>query len=224
MNNNNQNKTNLVYKTEFNKSQIIQKRSKSLGKSQINDINKNNNFQNKNKLRQNKNIQNIYNNNKNFRGKSKSDPNQKVKNIFAPINWETTSNISKPKNKSKHRNKKNVLKQSKCFKPDIHNKKFLKTNDKTLKINLKKISKKTGISPFLLKDTTNFENLKYMPLNDISSLFNAWQNASVIYKTFEEKLLKKNDFEIDTKTLGIKTKNAQASKELNNQRFWILYI
>ena len=232
MNKNSQNKSNFVFKPDLKKTQIIHKRSKSLDKAQINDINKNNKYQNKTKLRQNINIQNLYYNNNNndnkSRGNSKSDPYPTLHKIFSSINAETTSypNISKPKNKLKYKN--NFVKQSKNFvnnfKSDINNKNFFKTNENIIKLNFKKISKKTGMPELLLKDTTNFENLKYIPLNDISSLFNAWQNSSVIYRAFEEKILKKNDFEIDKKTLGIKTKNAQASKELNNQRFWILYI
>ena len=46
----------------------------------------------------------------------------------------------------------------------------------------------------------------------------------MIYKIFEEKIMKKNDFEINKKTLEIITKNSEACKQLNDQKFWILYI
>ena len=107
---------------------------------------------------------------------------------------------------------------------DINNINFFEPTKNSIKIDLKKISKETNMNQDLLKNTTNFENSKYCSLNEISSLFNAWQNSSMIYKKFEEKLLKKNNFEIDKNTLEIITKNSQACKELSDQKFWILYV
>jgi hypothetical protein len=119
---------------------------------------------------------------------------------------------------------------------DINNINFFRPCKNNLKINIIKktnnnnnaLEKEKDKEKNLFNDnkenTTNFENLKYIPLNDTSSLFKAWQNSSVIYKVFEEKLLKKNNFEIDTKTLEIKTKNMESSQELNDQKFWILYV
>ena len=46
----------------------------------------------------------------------------------------------------------------------------------------------------------------------------------MIYKIFEEKIMKKNDFEINKNTLELITKNSDACKQLNDQKFWILYI
>ena len=115
---------------------------------------------------------------------------------------------------------------NKKFKTNINNKNFFTTKEKTIKINCIKIYKENCISDLSLKDkdTINFKNIKYITLDDISSLFGSWQYCSIIYKAFEEKLLKKNNFEIDKKTLEIKTKNHEAVKELYDQKFWILYI
>ena len=65
----------------INKEKTFRQTSKSLGKTEINNLNKNK-LQNKTKLKQNKNFQNI--NNNILRGKSKVDQNKKtkVKNTF----------------------------------------------------------------------------------------------------------------------------------------------
>jgi hypothetical protein len=113
------------------------------------------------------------------------------------------------------------------FKSDIKNPNFfnLKKEKETIlaKTELKKISneydKKLESIPI-----PNFENLKYISLEDTNALFTAWQNCSIIYKIFEEKIMKKNDFEINKNTLELITKNSEACKQLNDQKFWILYI
>ena len=210
----------------INKEKTFRQPSKSLGKTEINNLNKNK-FQNKTKLKQNKNFQNI--NNNILRGKSKVDQNKKtkVKNTF-PSKSPERKNSNIIINQKDININDNIIqinnKISNNFKSDIKNEHFFKTKEKTIKINFKKILKKANMSDLILEDTTYFENLKYIPLDDISSLFKAWQNTSVIYKAFEDKLLKKNNFEIDKKTLKIITKNEESEKSLYNQRFWILYI
>lgn len=206
------------------------KSSKSLEKKETNVINKNK-YKNKLKLRQHNN----QNENKNkeedkIRAKSKSDLDKRAPTKLLDINDIETEriNIFKSKSKKKLKNiRNNKIKQytseESKFQSDIDNNYFFSTYAKTLKINLKKISKNTGISEFLLKDTTNFENLKYASLDNVSSLFKAWQKSADIYKTFAQKLMKKKNFEIDEKTLKIKTKNHEANAELNKQKFWILY-
>ena len=228
---NNQIKSLILNKTKNNLNKIGKsgQSSKSLEKKELNANNKNK-YQNKPKLRQHNIIQNINKNKEEvkIRAKSKSDP---IPNkILSTINTEIiNSNFINPKKtlKNNENNEKKKIKyfstKEQKFQTDINNNHFFQTYEKTLKINLKKLSKKTGISEFLLKDTTNFENLKYISLDNVSSLFKAWQNSSIIYKAFVEKLLKKKNFEIDEKTLQIKTKNHEANAELNNQKFWILY-
>ena len=117
------------------------------------------------------------------------------------------------------------------FKSDIKNPNFFgnhkKENEKgtiLAKTELKKFSNNFNKKNLDTIPVPNFENLKYISLEDTDSLFTAWQNCSMIYKIFEEKIMKKNDFEINKKTLELITKNSDACKQLNDQKFWILYI
>jgi hypothetical protein len=211
-----------------------------------------NKFQYKPKIKHYNKAQNINQNNKqnkkNIRAKtktkSKSKSRQNKSNIFPSINDENCINSHRintfNQTKKIENNKINVFSQPHSFdkqiESDINNINFFRPCKNNLKINIIKktnnnnnaLEKEKDKEKNLFNDnkenTTNFENLKYIPLNDTSSLFNAWQNSSVIYKVFEEKLLKKNNFEIDTKTLEIKTKNMESSQELNDQKFWILYV
>ena len=162
---------------------------------------------NKENIRQNNFFENE-NNNNNY----ETEEYQKVKNdIFFSLNKTlNTKDIFKTPIRNEKRQK-NILNQT--FELDITNNNIYKTNEKTFKIKLKKIYTNIRI----------FENLKYIELNDIPSLFSSWELTSNIYKSFEEKL-RENDFEIDKKTLKIITKNPEAYKLLNNQKFWILYI
>jgi len=162
---------------------------------------------NKENIRQNNFFENENNNNS-----YETEEYQKVKNdIFFSLNKTlNTKDIFKTPIRNEKRQK-NILNQT--FELDITNNNIYKTNEKTFKIKLKKIYRNIRI----------FENLKYIELNDIPSLFSSWELTSNIYKSFEEKL-RENDFEIDKKTLKIITKNPEAYKLLNNQKFWILYI
>ena len=233
---NNQAKSSLRNKSENIK---VNNSSKSLEKIKLNPNYNNNKFQNRQKLRQhNENINSIYSYNTNRnnihksknRSNSRSDPDKKVKKnkIFPSINTEkikiNNSNTIKStdKNKSKTKNIKNnnnILYNSpskeNIFKSDIKIKNIFTTNEKSIKINLIKKHK---------EDNLTIKNLKYYPLKDIPSLFKAWQNAHIIYKAFDEKILKKYNLEIDTKTFEIKTKNHEDTSILSNQKFWILYI
>ena len=212
-----------------NKITKIENNSKDFNKTGLNH-NKNI-LKNMPKLRQNNILQNINRKNNNLRSKSKSDPNKN------PIHLDTDLSREKA-NKRNHSNlcnQNNMLKNGRYmksisnekenkFRAESNSNKLFKTNEKTIKINLKKISKKTIDKSNPLNANANYENLKYIQLNDISSLFNAWQNSFKIYKAFEDKLLNKNNFEIKENTLEIITKNTDSSKQLNDQKFWILYI
>ena len=207
---------------------------------------KNNYCKNKPKIKQYNKTQNINKNNKlkkkdnktQFKAKSKSRSNQKKLSLSKSdeniINYQRMQSFNhKQKNNNKNKkivnnNKINIFPQpcslDKKTESDIthlNNFRLCKNNQK----NIKKISKNNDSKNNITNNTctTYFENLKYIPLNDTSSLLNALQNSSVIYKVFEEKYLKKNNFAIDAKTLEIITKNAEACKELKDQIFWILY-
>ncbi len=117
------------------------------------------------------------------------------------------------------------------FKSDIKNPNFfvnhkIEKEKSTIlaKTELKKFSNNFNKKNLDTIPVPNFENLKYISLEDTDSLFTAWQNCSMIYKIFEEKIMKKNDFEINKNTLELITKNSDACKQLNDQKFWILYI
>ena len=205
--------------------------SKSLEKIKSNKSkNKINYRQNKihpftNNIKYNKKIKPNFNE-KSLSKKRKIFPSEDTKKI--KIN---NSNIIKSINK----NKINTIKTSygiiknfdlknKCI-TDTINKNISTTRENTIKINLKKISKKNLLASKYQKNNIPYvENLKYISLRNVSSLHNALQNYSLIYKVFEEKFLRKNNFEFDTKTFIIKTKNHENASQLNNQKFWILYI
>ena len=206
---------------------------------------------NKDKNKSNKNINNINSNpiKNNLHNSHKilnniSSVNQLQKKIKFDINNENINtniiNNTNPTN-IKNLNTNPIIKYNKnisqfnlsnfngnnLFKSDIKNPNFfnLKKEKETIlaKTELKKISnkydKKLESIPI-----PNFENLKYISLEDTNALFTAWQNCSMIYKIFEEKIMKKNDFEINKNTLELITKNSEACKQLNDQKFWILYI
>ena len=122
-------------------------------------------------------------------------------------------------------NNRNITQFNSKFHSDINNPNFLcnKKPKFLAKTELKKISNKLDIKEGEIT-IKNFENLKYVPLADTNVLFEAWQNCSMIYKIFEEKMMKKNNFEINKTTLELITKNAEASEQLHEQKFWILYI
>ena len=236
-------KSSILQKKDLKKTEKVVLSSKSQEKIDF-YINNKNKFRNKHKLRQHNIFHYINNNNSNSnncskdkyktRTKSRSNPfpkSKKENKLFSSINTEKINNSNDHKRKNKIIIKKSNISNHNAqtpnvqkFKTDINNKNFFRTKEKTIKINLIKLFGNNYISEFIPKDTTNFENIKYIPLDDISSLFDSWQSCSIIYKTFEEKYLKKNNFEIDTKTLEIKTKSHEAVKELYNQKFWILYI
>ena len=208
-------------------------------------------LRNKDKNKSNKNINNINSNpiKNNLHNSHKilnniSSVNQLQKKIKFDINNENINtniiNNTNPTN-IKNLNTNPIIKYNKnisqfnlsnfngnnLFKSDIKNPNFfnLKKEKETIlaKTELKKISnkydKKLESIPI-----PNFENLKYISLEDTNALFTAWQNCSMIYKIFEEKIMKKNDFEINKNTLELITKNSDACKQLNDQKFWILYI
>ena len=122
-------------------------------------------------------------------------------------------------------NNRNITQFNSKFHSDINNPNFLcnKKPKFLAKTELKKISYKLNIKEGEIT-IQNFENLKHVPVADTNALFEAWQNCSMIYKIFEEKMMKKNNFEINKTTLELITKNAEASEQLHEQKFWILYI
>ena len=206
---------------------------------------------NKDKNKSNKNINNINSNpiKNNLHNSHKilnniSSVNQLQKKIKFDINNENINtniiNNTNPTN-IKNLNTNPIIKYNKnisqfnlsnfngnnLFKSDIKNPNFfnLKKEKETIlaKTELKKISNKYDKKLDTIS-IPNFENLKYVSLEDPNALFTAWQNCSMIYKIFEEKIMKKNDFEINKNTLELITKNSEACKQLNDQKFWILYI
>ena len=208
-------------------------------------------LRNKDKNKSNKNINNINSNpiKNNLHNSHKilnniSSVNQLQKKIKFDINNENINtniiNNTNPTN-IKNLNTNPIIKYNKnisqfnlsnfngnnLFKSDIKNPNFfnLKKEKETIlaKTELKKISNKYDKKLDTIS-IPNFENLKYISLEDTNALFTAWQNCSMIYKIFEEKIMKKNDFEINKNTLELITKNSDACKQLNDQKFWILYI
>ena len=206
---------------------------------------------NKDKNKSNKNINNINSNpiKNNLHNSHKilnniSSVNQLQKKIKFDINNENINtniiNNTNPTN-IKNLNTNPIIKYNKnisqfnlsnfngnnLFKSDIKNPNFfnLKKEKETIlaKTELKKISNKYDKKLDTIS-IPNFENLKYVSLEDTNALFTAWQNCSIIYKIFEEKIMIKNDFEINKNTLELITKNSDACKQLNDQKFWILYI
>ena len=163
--------------------------------------------------------------------KNKSQKKQRLKPYNKDEKMNSNNKVKKDnikvysKAKPKQRdNNKNVIKVA-CS----NNEKNEGTNkDISLKIHIENNNDNIKIVPkkkkSLQENITNLEKPSSFPLNGVSSIFTAWQNNSILYKIFEEKLLKKSDFEINSKTLEIKTKNAEACLKLQDQKFWILYI
>ena len=189
--------------------------------------------QNRAKINNINNNQNKNNNKTHSKSKSQSRSNiPKQNKLSSGKNKEKLSNSSnkvKSSNqtdKNEKNNKINIFPQPlpislDKIKSDINNISF-GHESRVIKLDIQKISKKTK-EEILKNNIQKYENINFSSLNDISSLFTAWQNISNIYRVFEEKLLKKNNFEIDKNTLEIRTKNADSCKELNDQKFWILY-
>ena len=240
MNNNLQDKKPIMSQTSFHlnpsiankvgKSKLIQKsneRNKSLE-------NKNNKNQNKIKVKQFKmhqnnssNSQSIKNNAKvHYRTKSNQKQNPRKNNkIVSSRNIKIIT--TDQHNKNKIDTKINILPQPSPLinkmESDLNKYNCINPGNNKLKIDTKNIPEEPINKNDFIYKGTDFDNLSKFPLNDISSLYNAWQYNSVLYKIFEEKLLKKNNFEIDKNTLEIKTKNAESCQDLNDQKFWILY-
>ena len=240
MNNNLQDKKPIMSQTSFHlnpsiankvgKSKLIQK-SKERNKSLENKNNKN---QNKIKVKQFKihqnnssNSQSIKNNAKvHYRTKSNQKQNPRKNNkIVSSRNIKIIT--TDQHNKNKIDTKINILPQPSPLinkmESDLNKYNFINPGNNKLKIDTKNIPEEPINKNDFIYKGTDFDNLSKFPLNDISSLYNAWQYNSVLYKIFEEKLLKKNNFEIDKNTLEIKTKNAESCQDLNDQKFWILY-
>lgn len=191
---------------------------------------KNNNSNNKT----NKNNTRIHSRSKTKSRQNKANPNK----IVPSINNEKIGNSHKSykeippnNNKDKKENSNNNI-QTNSPKPaffksqiqsDLNNPNFFKPCQNIIKIDLKKISDNSSMEEELLKNTTNFENLKSKFFNDTSSLFEEWKKISALYEKFKKSILKKNNFEIDKETLEIKTKNAESCNKLKDQKFWILY-
>ena len=69
----------------------------------------------------------------------------------------------------------------------------------------------------------NIDNLEVIPLKDIYYIYSAWKSSNLIFENFEKNILDKKNFEINYDTFEITTKNKNASNELKNEKFWILY-
>lgn len=67
------------------------------------------------------------------------------------------------------------------------------------------------------------DDLHYIPLKNLDYIFSSWKNSKIIFKNFEQKILKENDFKIDYQNFDIITKNGKSCKELNDEQFWILF-
>ena len=240
MNNNLQDKKPIMSQTSFHlkstiankvgKSKLIQKsneRNKSLE-------NKNNKNQNKIKVKQFKmhqnyssNSQSIKNNAK-VQSRTKSNQKQNPRKNNKIVSSRNIKIITTDQhNKNKINTKINILPQPSPLinkmESDLNKYNCINPGNNKLKIDTKNIPEEPINKNDFIYKGTDFDNLSKFPLNDISSLYNAWQYNSVLYKIFEEKLLKKNNFEIDKNTLEIKTKNAESCQDLNDQKFWILY-
>ena len=240
-----ENKT-IKSQTSFNlKSTIANKPVKSKQIKKSNERNKtleikNNKIQNKIKIKQCKKLpnnissHNINKNNVKAHSRTKSNPKQnQQKNTKTSssrnnkkIEKITDSNFSyEQHNKNKINTKINIFSQPSPFEKNLESDKnnFIQPAKNIIKINIRKVEKNPNIKNEDLNDAQNYENYKFISLMDTSSLYNALQNSSLIYKIFEEKLLKKNGFEINKNTLEIETKNAESCQELKEQKFWILY-
>ena len=227
------NNTNHNLRAKSNK-KIIGNKDKNKSNNNINNINSNpfkNNMHNNHKI-----VNNI------------SSLNQIQKKIKFEINNENINNniinntnpsniknihinpIIKSNQKITEFNSNNINGNNR-FKSDIKNPNFFVDHKKEkekgtilAKTELKKFTNNKYQKNLDKIPVPNFENLKYISLEDTEALFTAWQNCSMIYKIFEEKIMKKNDFEINKTTLELITKNSDACKQLNDQKFWILYI
>ena len=228
---------------QSNKTEVINNASNSNLRAKSNkknfgikDKNMNNIIPNWIKNNSNKLLNNLSSSNSNFQNIKSYKNNENISgNIIPHINTIPNKNylqinpINKPiinTNITSFNNsnvKNNKIKNR--FHSDINNPNFLnpKKQQNLARTELKQITKKFNIKG---NDITipNFENLKYISLEDTDALFNAWQNCSIIYKIFEEKIMKKNNFEINKNTLELITKNSEACEQLNEQKFWILYI
>ena len=69
----------------------------------------------------------------------------------------------------------------------------------------------------------NIDDLDILPLKNIDYILSAWKSSKLISENFEKKILNKKDFEIIYDKFDIKTKNENASKEINDEKFWILF-
>ena len=227
------NNTNPNLRVKSNKKYFGNK-DKNKSNNNSNNINSNqvkNNLHNSNKIVNNISSLNqlqkkikfeINNENINANIINNTNPNN-IKNIH-------TNPIIKSNQKITEFNSKNINGNIR-FKSDIKNPNFFGNHKKEkekgtilAKTELKKFSNNFNKKNLDTIPVPNFENLKYISLEDTDALFTAWQNCSMIYKIFEEKIMKKNDFEINKNTLELITKNSDACKQLNDQKFWILYI
>ena len=63
------------------------------------------------------------------------------------------------------------------------------------------------------------DNMNYIPLYNVSQLYENWKKLCITSDIFEDKVLKKDNFEIIPKTLELKTKNAESCVKLKDQEF-----
>ena len=227
------NKGDLIYNNSNNKNIKIntniraKSNTKNIGNKEKNKSNMNIKKNNSNPIKKNLTGSNEVLNNISSLNPHQKKPKVEINNenintnILTNTNPNTNHALTNP---NKNENTFNINFNNK-FKSDINNPFFLKR--KQQKDLAKTENKKINIKFNNKEDDTsipNFENLKYISLEDTNALFNAWQHCSIIYKLFEEKIMKKNDFEINKNTLELITKNSEACKELKDQKFWILYI
>ena len=242
MNKNNQtNKTNKFQGSFQIKSTIEKKveKSKQIKKSKEKPLqfNNKNNRLNKQRVKQNNKQQNNNcNNNLNInariysRNKSKSRPiNRKCNKKESSKNNEKSEILNKNIIRNNDfKNENNIFQQSHSFekeiKSDFNNNNFVEQNQNIIKIDLKKIPKNSNINEEPIKITTNLDNLKHITFKEISSVFTGWQEIALFYKRLEENIFNKNNFEINEKTLEIKTKNTESCQKLKDPKFWIIYV
>ena len=227
---------------QFNKSEIIKNASNSNLRAKSNkknfgikDKNMNSIIPNSMKMNSNKSLNNLSSSNSSLQNIKSYKNNENISdNIIPSINTIPNKNYiqinltNKPLVNTNitsfnSNNKNNNIKNR--FHSDINNPNFLNPKKQKIlvKTELKQITKRFNIKGNEIT-IPNFENLKYISLEDTDALFNAWQNCSIIYKIFEEKIMKKNNFEINKNTLELITKNSEACEQLTEQKFWILYI
>ena len=227
---------NSSIESKAEKKHLFQK-SVVIGKSQDN---KNNKIYKKQRTKFNKkndksySPNNLHKNNQRIYSTAKSKPrnnNQNLRKIISTNKKEKKEENKKEINNHKKNNNENndnneIDRPSNSLEEisNLNKVNFLNNKQNIIKINVKKILKDSNKKEAILKDSINSENSKNILLNDISSIFSSWQNNSLLYKIIEEKLLKNNGFEIDSKTLKIKTKNSETCLQLQDQKFWILYI